>query len=66
MGIPVCVAKNGRTDYWGTNLERPTRKEVVSFLVVTAVKALFLIQSFFLEEILPPLGKNRCGLDIAG
>ena len=26
------VAKNGRTDYFGTNLERPSRKEVVSLI----------------------------------
>lgn len=46
------VAKNGRTDYWGTNLERPGKKEVVS-----------LIQKRWKIEVFHRELKQTCGLE---
>jgi len=46
------VAKNGRTDYFGTNLERPSRKEVVSL-----IRKRWKIEVFHREL------KQTCGLE---
>src|SRR3989344_8484783 len=48
------VAKNGRTDYWGTNLEKPSRKEVVS-----------LIRSRWKIEVFHRELKQTCGLEMS-
>ena len=46
------VAKNGRTDYWGTNLEKPDRKEIIS-----------LIRSRWTIEVFHRELKQTCGLE---
>jgi hypothetical protein len=46
------VARNGRTDYWGTNLERPSKKEILS-----------LIRSRWQIEVFHRELKQTCGLE---
>lgn len=46
------VANNGRTDYWGTNLERPSKKEIIS-----------LIRSRWRIEVFHRELKQTCGLE---
>jgi hypothetical protein len=46
------VAKNGRTDYWGTNLEKPKLKEIVS-----------LIRDRWKIEVFHRELKQTCGLE---
>jgi len=46
------VTRNGRTDYWGTNLEKPGKKEIIS-----------LIQKRWKIEVFHRELKQTCGLE---